>query len=173
MSPSRREYFYVLENSYEFNRPVAPMPCCAQSCCCPVYDCVSKSYYDKGIFDQQDSCWYFGCLKGEGSFTEHRKQFRFCWADCCECYNDFASCYFPDYCGENLYYMPCETFCCCCSTRAGGCGNCWNGFGPKSGTPTCTFMVVPCLSKGESSNISNALNNSRSAWLARTGGSQH
>lgn len=53
-----------MENSLEMNYPTA---CCCfpPNCCCPGVDHIYKSYYDRGIFDQQDCLHAIGCVSGD------------------------------------------------------------------------------------------------------------
>lgn len=55
-----RKYFYVLENAYESNFSF----CCTNNCLCPNVDNISKSYFDRGIYDQQSCARRIGCVRG-------------------------------------------------------------------------------------------------------------
>ena len=65
-----RTYLWITESGYEVNEPIAP--CC---CCGPVFDCITKTYWDgskfaplcclkKGIATEDDlnyCCWCINC----------------------------------------------------------------------------------------------------------------
>lgn len=63
-----RKYLYALENGMEFNNAIMCAPCFTPSCCCPIFDNVSKSYFDHGLWNKQNCLWGIGFFKGNGFF---------------------------------------------------------------------------------------------------------
>ena len=64
------------------NHPSANVccPCIPPNSCCPGYDCIYKTYYDRGVFDQQDLCHCTGCVSGSPTFYGGARKFVCCCA---------------------------------------------------------------------------------------------
>ena len=90
--------------------------------------------------------------------------------DCPQLYNDLVACSVPCLCGDRVHYVPYETCCCgMCSTTATGCSSCFGLCGVKAGEPLVTIPLVSCLLPGSGDQLSEAINNARASWSARTG----
>ena len=160
-----RQYFWVLENSFESNYPVS---CCCipPNKCCLGYDNVQKTYYDRGIYAVKD---LFCCVSGVPSVHAGGVSHVCMCMDCCDGCNYCMSCYFP-YCqGERVSYIPMEKFCLCIPTRACWLHNLCGICGPKDGEPILYFTFATHLAKGEAVKLAHQLNVARSEWSQRTG----
>ena len=158
-----RKYLYILENGYETNNPVG---------CCKCLDCtdvVFKTYFDRGIYDQRSCFHSLGLYKGAPKPHGQVIKKVCCCTDCCDCYNELTSCYFPSCCGESVIITPCDTYCCCCSTTASWCHNFCGLCGPKTGEPVLSFPLFRNLAIGEGEKTAAALFQAREEWKARVG----
>lgn len=187
-----RKYFYVWENSLEWNEPeacgfVCPIgipyvtgdnfagafQVCAipPNCCCPGSDNVSKVYFDRGMFDHQSCCWTIGFFGGAPKFHANEIEHVCCCAPCPVAYDQFLSCYWPNLCGERVRYLPAEKYCWCCSTRSGACTNKCGLCGPKTGEPDEAWLkpVLTHLLVDEGEAISASFNSAMAEWRMYTG----
>ena len=181
-SSSKRRYFRVLENGIEQNVPICsclklapPMcakmcskycTCCCMECC--FYDLIEKSYFDRGYYDMRDCLHWTMILQGAPKPFAGEVKHICCCVNCSQGCNELMSCYFPNVCGDRVRYVPCETYCCCCSTRA----NCFSNFfglcGPRDGEPLTLLSFEDCLAVGEAERVVAAMINARTMWSKRT-----
>lgn len=170
-----RKYYYVLENGYEYNYPAAcSLLCCVipPNCCCPGRDCISKTYFDRGIYDRQTFCFQIGALNGQPTIYEGPSKAVCCCMECCDCWNYCVSGYFVCCCGEKLSMLPYERFCWCCPARACWLHNYCSLCGPKNGEPIpcVSFTIASHLeSKDEGAAVAQTMNGAREAWKSRCG----
>jgi hypothetical protein len=161
-----RQYFWVLENAFETNYP-ASFLCIPPNCICKGTDNIVKNYFDRGLYvvakDQ------LPCASGPPSVHAGAvKQVCFC-ADCCECYNEYASCHFAACCGERISFVPAEKIMFCWPTRACWCHNCCSLCGPKNGEPIIFVPFATHLNTGEAVKLAHQLDKTRAEWAQRTG----
>lgn len=170
-----RKYFNVYENSYESNHPMACWCVCftlPPNSCCPGFDYIRRSYFDRGIYDVQSMAHCLGCVKGEPSIHPNHIPYMCCcievncdwlkpWptGECC------GVCPISDY----VSVVPYETYCCCCPNRANCCTNSCGICGSKTGSPLIMYQIVGWLKKGDGDKLAGALNNTRAEWKQRTG----
>mmetsp|Transcript_33405 Transcript_33405/g.34038 ORF Transcript_33405/g.34038 Transcript_33405/m.34038 type:complete len:237 (-) Transcript_33405:334-1044(-) len=170
-----RKYFWVLENGYEKNDPVALQIACVvvpPNCCCPGFDNVSKTYFDRGIFDRQHPCFKTGCLNGPPTIYAGPVKNVCCCIDCCDCWNHHASGYYACCCGERVSILPFENYYYCCPTRSWWACNCCGLCGVKTGEPMPAFTQVIAthlLDISEAQKLADEFNNCRNQWKSRTG----
>ena len=88
--------------------------------------------------------------------------------NCSQGCNELMSCYFPNVCGDRVRYVPCETYCCCCSTRANCFSNLFGLCGPRDGEPLTLLSFEDCLAVGEAERVVAAMINARTMWSKRT-----
>lgn len=169
-----RKYAWVLENAYEQNHPlgfpyVPFFPCILPpNCVCMGIDNVSKTYFDRGVFDRQ-SCWFrSGCFAGPGSFKAGVVKYVCCCVPCCDCCNNMLSCYNYACCGERLQYVPSETCAWCCPTRSCWLFNCFRLCGPENGEPLILCAFATHLLQGESERLLSGLEMARAEWSQKT-----
>ena len=122
-----------------------------------------------GIWDTRDCAHCTGCVKGAPVPFANEIPYICCGYDCPVIYNECMSCYFPAVCGERVRMLPFETYCCCFTTRATACTNCFGLYGVKTGSPTMLFPFLSCLAKGHAEALTFALLESRGIWAARAG----
>lgn len=158
-----RKYFVVLENGYEDNNPTG-----CTLCCCAV-DMVHKSYFDRGIYNQQGCLRGIGILSGAPSVHANNVKHICCCVDCPDGCNDCLACYWPSLCGDRIRYLPFQTYCCCCPMRACACNNCLGLCGPKNGEPLLLLNFLGSLRVGSAPALEQAMESSRAGWKARTG----
>jgi len=160
-----RQYFWVLENSFESNYP-SSCYCIPPNKLCLGFDSVQKTYFDRGIYAVKD---LFCCTSGVPSVHAGGVAHVCLCMDCCDGCNYCLSGYFP-YCqGERVSYLPMETFCLCLPTRACWLHNICGLCGPKDGEPVVYWTFATHLAKGEAVKLAHQLNVSRSEWSQRTG----
>lgn len=157
----RRDYFMVTENSYEQNSPF-------QSCCFGV-DVISKSYFDRGIYDQQNMFWLTGFLNGAPSTHPGPVKYIFCCTPCSDSCNEVLECYSSSICGDRVRVVPSEFYCWCCSTRATACSNYFGMCGPMTGQPLVLYNFIDCLRTGSAEEFVQKLETARLNWKNRTG----
>jgi hypothetical protein len=134
--------------------------------CCIGNDNVQKTYFDRGIYALKDC---FLCTSGAPSIHAGGVSNVCLCYDCCDSWNYCCSCYFP-YCqGERISYLPMESFCLCCPTRACWLHNCFGICGPKDGEPILYFTFATHLAKGEAVKLAHQMNVTRAEWSQRTG----
>ena len=168
-----RQYFQVYEYGYESNFPsVCHIPCTCFSlppnCLCPGTDNIHKSYFDRGIYDQQDLSHCLGCIRGDATVFAGEIKYLCCCMECCDpCY--YLSCKCCCNNGERVRVIPFEIYCCCCSNRATCCTNYCGLCGPKTGEPLLLFNLISRLAPGEADKLARAMNNSRMEWKIHLG----
>ena len=166
-SDKSRVYFYVYENAYEFNKPLQCMNPC--TCMCMSKDFIHKSYFDRGIYDQQGCDRSIGCVKGApATFAGSPRCVCFC-QECPDYCNNWMNCYCPFWCGDKVSVIPADTVCCCCPLRG-----CWmNNFcglcGTKDGDPLVYYPFVSSLRIGTGDQLAAQIEAARANWSVRTG----
>jgi hypothetical protein len=186
-----RKYFYIWENSIEMNdptscsiwcpgipfitndNPIGCFECCVvpPNCCCPGADNISKTYFDRGMFDHQSCCWKIGFFSGVPEFFANEIKHQCLCMECPNVYNKCMSCYWPELCGERVRYIPATTCCCCISTKASWLDNCCGICGPLNGQPSpfCLKGVTTHLDAGEAQRLTDSFNAAIQEWQAYTG----
>ena len=173
-----RKYYWVLENAYEVNYPIGfpYLPFCPcrlpPNCMCPGMDSVSKTYFDRGIFDRQGCLFKIGFFAGPASFHTGPIEKTCCCNPCCACWNNYTSCYHVACCGERVNYVISETFCFCIPTRSCWLWNCFGLFGPADGQPLLHFLLATHLAPGEGQHMMRSLEKARAEWSQKTGRGQ-
>jgi hypothetical protein len=187
-----RKYFYIWENSIEFNDPNS----CSLDCpigipymtsdsftggfticaippnyCCPGTDYIRKVYMDRGIFDHQSCCWHYGCMSGIGEMHPNEIRHVCCFQPCPDFFDSCVSCYWPDLCGERVRWLPAKTCCCCISTEAGSCTNCCGLCGVETGQPDECWLkpVATHLEIGEAQILCDSFNAAYEEYKMYTG----
>lgn len=161
-----RQYFLVLENSFETNYPTS---CCCfpPNCICPGTDHVTKNYFDRGIY--KDLAGWIPCATGEPSVHAGAISHTCCCMDCCDCYNEYRSCYCPQCCGERISIVPAERVFICCPLRSFWLCNCFSMCGPKNGEPVVMCPFATHLLTGEAVKLAHQLDKARYEFRKRTG----
>ena len=103
--------------------------------CCPGADNITKMYFDRGMFDQQNCCWNMKFYSGTPLFYANEIQHTCCFYKTPKFFDQIMSCYYPELCGERVRYIPAETYCWCCSVRANNCSNCYGLCGVATNEP--------------------------------------
>ena len=188
----QRKYFYIWENSLEFNDPtscscVSPIgipyvtgdnltgafQCCAvpPNFICPGADNIDKIYFDRGMFDHQSCCWAIGFYNGAPKFHANEIEHVCCCMSCPAVYDQCLSCYWPELCGERVRFLPAEGYCWCCSTRSGSCTNYFGLCGPKTGEPDEKWLrpVTTHLEVGEAQRLTDSFDAAMLEWRMYTG----
>jgi hypothetical protein len=162
-----RQYFYVLENSFESNYPVA-LFCLPPNVICPGEDWVNKTYYDRGIYRLKDTFQWLFCT---GPPSVHAGEIKnvCCFMDCPACFNHCVGCYFPTCCGERISFVPAEKCCFCVPLRSFWLCNCCGIMGIKDGEPLAYFALAGHLERNEAVKLAHQLDKTRDEWRARTG----
>jgi hypothetical protein len=186
-----RQYFYINENSLEYNEPSSCSIYCPgipfvtgqnllgcyqvcsvpPNCCCPGADNIKKEYFDRGVFSRQNFCYTTGCVSGLPTMFPNEVQYMCC---CCEtptACNQCLACYWPSLCGERVRYLPFENYCYCCPSRANACSNCCGLIGPKDGEPVswCLIPIRTGLADGEAQSFCDAYEAAYLDWGENTG----
>ena len=158
---ARRDYFMVLENAYEQNTPI-------QTCCFGV-DVITKYYFDRGIYDQQNLMWLTGYFSGAPSTHPGPVKYICCFTPCSDSMNECLECYSSSLCGDRVRVVPSEFYCWCCSTRATDMTNYCGLCGPMTGQPLMLFSFIDCLKVGTADEFVQKLETARLNWKNRTG----
>jgi hypothetical protein len=161
-----RQYFWVLENAFETNYPSSCL-CIPPNCICPGTDSVYKNYYDRGIYKDVQAT--IPCAIGEPNVHAGPIHQVCCCMDCCECWNQCASCYWPSCCGERISIVPAERCCVLCPMRACWVHNFFSLCGPKNGEPTLYLPFATHLLRGEAVKLAHQLDKARMEFRERTG----
>ena len=141
------------------------------NCICPGFDNVNHTYFDRGVFDRQNCCFYTGCLAGKPEMFANEVNHVCCFNDCPTCYNQCMACYFPCCFGERVRLLPAQMVCCCCSTRACWIHNCCGLCGIKEQEPLPCYIVPVAmhLLMGEAARFVESYTRSRTEWSQRVG----
>lgn len=157
-----RRYFYINENSLEWNEPSScaifcpgipfvtgqnPLGCyqafaVPPNPCCPGADNITKVYFDRGMFDRQNCCFSSGCLDGIPKMHPNEIDYMCCCMKLPDWYSECVACYWPSMCGERVRFLPFTSFCCgCCNTEANWMTNFCSLCGPADGMPDTKCLL--------------------------------
>jgi hypothetical protein len=166
-----RKYFHVLENSYEYNSPAALpcIPCMPPNICCGGNDSVTKTFFDRGVFDQEDFFHQSGFVSGPVKLMSGTRTYQCLYIDCNPCCNEFCDCCMCFDHGEKVRIVPFENICWCCSNEANYCDNMCGICGLKTGEPRITCNFINNLDDGQSKLLQDAFSKARIQWSKRTG----
>lgn len=173
-----RTYFHVLENGYELNDPAVCSTsldqillycCCYCPClscevqlfpnvCCRGYDYLTKSYFDRGAFDDGDLYHCLGLATGTSVIYAGDVK--------CMCFGFEIPTNMP-WSGERVRVIPCHTCCLFIPNYSNMYLNCGNTCGVKSGEPLIMVDLASCLAEGEGERLKDELDKARNEWMSR------
>ena len=163
--------------------------CVPRNNCCNGVDVISKSYFDRGVFDRQAIAFdgYCGTDSILGGYPKmyagscklsilllkfyvilscFAAQYVCCCVDCPEMGNQCMECYFPVCCGGRVFVQPYQTVFGYSLTSFWLCNFC-SLCGLKDGEPLCLLEVIRCLVDDDTGPLRNNLESAYNAWFTR------